>query len=144
MLMKWWSGSLSSEHRAIVKSIDDLAAAHVTAGDCERWDREKSYPADAMKALAESSWARLLVPEQFGGASATALDVAVVHQALARHSLAVAQAYYSLWVLGAEAIERLGTDDQRATWLPRLASGDARIAFALTEPDSGSDASALR
>jgi alkylation response protein AidB-like acyl-CoA dehydrogenase len=63
---------------------------------------------------------------------------------LARHSLAVAQAFYSLWLLGAEAFHRLGTPTQREAWLPRLAEGDARIAFALTEPDSGSDASALR
>jgi alkylation response protein AidB-like acyl-CoA dehydrogenase len=97
-----------------------------------------------MDTLAANGWARLTVPESYGGADASARDLVVVHEALARHSLAVAQAYYSLWVLGGEAILRLGTEQQRETWLPRLAVGDAEIAFALTEPDSGSDASALR
>jgi alkylation response protein AidB-like acyl-CoA dehydrogenase len=141
---RWWSGSLTSEQEAIVKAIDDVAAAHITVADCERWDRAKAYPHDAMKALAANGWSRLTVPESYGGADATARELVVVHQALARHSLAVAQAYYSLWVLGGEAILRLGTEEQRATWLPRLAEGAAEIAFALTEPDSGSDASALR
>jgi len=143
-MASWWSGELAEDHVAIVKAIDDLAAAHITVADCERWDRAKEYPQSAMSALADSSWSRLVAPEEFGGADASATDLVVVHQAIARHSLAVAQAYYSLWVLGAEAIHRLGDDEQRRTWLPRLAEGSARIAFALTEPDSGSDASALR
>jgi butyryl-CoA dehydrogenase len=143
-MTRWWSGSLSTEHRAMVASIDGLAGAHITPEACAGWDREKRYPHEAMKALADNSWARLTVPEEYGGVAASALDLAVLHQALARHSLAVAQAFYSLWLLGAEAFHRLGTPTQREAWLPRLAEGDARIAFALTEPDSGSDASALR
>ena len=140
----WWSGPLSAEHHAIVKSLDALAGTRITPAMCAQWDRERSYPQEAMDALAAGSWARLPVPEAFGGADASALDLVVVHQALARHSLAVAQAYYSLWVLGAEAIARLGTAEQRESWLPLLADGRARVAFALTEPGSGSDASALR
>ncbi|WP_246272014.1 acyl-CoA dehydrogenase family protein [Amycolatopsis acididurans] len=140
----WWSGSLDSEHRAIVKSLDALAASHITSEQCADWDERGAYPHEAMDALAAGSWARLPVPESYGGAGASALDLAVVHEALARHSLAVAQSYYSLWVLGAEAINRLGTEQQRAHWLPLLADGRARIAFALTEPGSGSDASAMR
>lgn len=70
-------------------------------------------------------------------------DLVVVHEAPARHNLVVGQAYFSLWVLGAEAIERLGTHEQKDKWLPRAVAG-AKIAFALTEPGSGSDAAALR
>ena len=82
--------------------------------------------------------------QEFGGAGARASDVALAHRTLARHGLAIAQAYYSLWVLGANAIAGLGSDGQKAAWLPRLAEGELRVAFALTEPDSGSDAAALR
>jgi alkylation response protein AidB-like acyl-CoA dehydrogenase len=139
----WWSGQLTDDQLAIVTAIDGLCSQHVTAKHCELWDRERAYPVDAMDALAANSWAALAVPPAYGGEGASAQDLCVVHMALARHSLAVAQAYYSLWVLGAEAISRLGTEEQRAQWLPRLAAGQARIAFALTEPGSGSDAAAL-
>jgi len=94
--------------------------------------------------LAEGGWAGLAVPAEHGGTAASARDLVVVHQALGRRSLALAQAYYSLWVLGADAIDRLGNASQRSAWLPRIAAGEVQIAFALTEPDSGSDAAALR
>ena len=98
----------------------------------------------AMDRLAEAGWAGLSVQEEYGGTGGSATDLALLHRTLARHAVAVAQSYYSLWVLGAEAIARLGTEKQRREWLPRIAQGSVRIAFALTEPGSGSDAAALR
>jgi alkylation response protein AidB-like acyl-CoA dehydrogenase len=97
-----------------------------------------------MSALAAAGWAGLAVPAEYGGTGGSSTDLVCVHRALARHSLALAQAYYSLWVLGADAIARLGDEHQRQRWLPAIARGEARVAFALTEPDSGSDAAALR
>jgi alkylation response protein AidB-like acyl-CoA dehydrogenase len=97
-----------------------------------------------MDALAAAGWAGLAVPAEYGGAGGSATDLVCVHRALARHSLALAQAYYSLWVLGADVIARLGDQPQRERWLPAIARGEARVAFALTEPDAGSDAAALR
>jgi alkylation response protein AidB-like acyl-CoA dehydrogenase len=140
----WWSGCLDADEAAIVDAIDQLCAAHVTKARCAHWDDTRTFPADAMMALAAGGWAALAVPTAHGGAGASARELAVAHQSIARHSLAVAQAYYSLWVLGAEAISRLGTEDQRVRWLPSIAAGEAYIAFALTEPGSGSDAAALR
>jgi alkylation response protein AidB-like acyl-CoA dehydrogenase len=140
----WWSGALQDHQSAMVDAIDSLCAKYVTDADCERWDREHSYPQEAMSALAAGGWAALPVAKEYGGAGASAVDLAIVHQALGRRSLAVAQAYYSLWVLGTEVIQRLGSSEQKRTWLERAARGDAAIAFALTEPGSGSDAAALR
>lgn len=134
----------SDEQRAIAEAIDELCLRELTPEYLARCHRESRYPAEAMAALASAGWAALAVPDAFGGTSGSAADLCLVHECIARHSLAVAQAYYSLWVLGAEAIQRLGNDRQRLEWLPRLAAGEAKIAFALTEPGSGSDAAALR
>ncbi len=97
-----------------------------------------------MAELAVGGWAATTVPEAWGGTGAANNELAVIHIALARHSLVVAQAFYSLWLLGADLLARLGSPAQREAWLPRIAAGTARIAFALTEPDSGSDAAAVR
>jgi alkylation response protein AidB-like acyl-CoA dehydrogenase len=140
----WWSGPLTADHRAIVEAIDALCDAHATDADCAGWDLDKAYPHKAMDALAAGGWAALAVAPSYGGEAATAADLSIVHRALGRRSLTLAQTYYSLWVLGAEAIHRLGTPAQRELWLPQIARGAARIAFALTEPGSGSDAAALR
>jgi alkylation response protein AidB-like acyl-CoA dehydrogenase len=137
-------GFESPEQAHMIEAIDQLAARHMTESYLRNCDRSGTFPQAAMQALAEAGWAGLAVPRAFGGTEGTVADLAVVHRAIARHGLAPAQAYFSLWTLGADAISRLGTPDQQQRWLPRLAAGDARVAFALTEPDSGSDAAALR
>ena len=138
------AGGRSTDQRALVDALDALCHAHVTPEYVARCDAEESYPSAAMAALAEAGWAGLAVDELYGGAGGSAGDLVVVHETLARHSLAVAQAYYSLWVLGADLLGRVGSETQRAEWLPRIAAGEVNVAFALTEPGSGSDAAALR
>jgi alkylation response protein AidB-like acyl-CoA dehydrogenase len=134
----------TDEQRRMAEGIDELCARHASPAAVASWDAEQRHPAEAMDALAAAGWAGLAVPQEHGGTGGSMMDLVCVHRALARHSLALAQAYYSLWVLGAEAIARLGSEPQRREWLPRLARGEARIAFALTEPGAGSDAAALR
>lgn len=125
--------------RALAEAVDDLCRRHVTPDYVRRCDDEQRYPSEAMDRLAEAGWAELATATGDGRVA----DLAAVEMALARHSLAVAQAYYSLWVLGADMLTRQGDDALRSEWLPRLANGQARIAFSLTEPGSGSDAAAL-
>ena len=131
---------LDERGRAIAEALDELCRRHVTPEYVRRCDDEQRYPEEAMQRLAQAGWAELATATGAG----CVRDLAVAHMALARHSLAVAQAFYSLWVLGGDMIAREGTDAQRAEWLPRIAAGQARIAFSLTEPGSGSDAAALQ
>ena len=134
---------LTSEQRAIVEAIDQICSTTATDELKLAWDREQRFPSEAMNALAEGGWASLAVSPEFGGQGASAADLAVVHEALGRHSLVLAQTYFSLWVLGAEAISRVGTPEQKKEWLPRIADGKALVAFAMTEPGTGSDARAM-
>jgi alkylation response protein AidB-like acyl-CoA dehydrogenase len=129
---------------AIRDAIDSFARRHLTAEYLAECDRQARYPSEAMSALAAGGWSSLSVPEEYGGSGASLMSLVAVHEALARHSLVVAQAYFSMWVLGAEALTRLGTSAQQEQWLPRINKGSCLIAFALTEPESGSDAAALR
>ena len=126
--------------RALAEAINGLCHRHVTPDYVRRCDDEQRYPEEAMRHLAAAGWAQLATATSPGRVR----DLAVAHMALARHSLAVAQAFYSLWVLGGDMIAREGTEAQRHEWLPQIAAGEARIAFALTEPGSGSDAAALK
>lgn len=133
----------TEDQQLMVKAIDEICRSIVTDEYSAEIDREARYPIEVMDALATQGWASLPVPASAGGGGASARDLVVIHDALARHNLVVGQAYFSLWVLGAEAIERMGTQEQKDEWLPRAVEG-ANIAFALTEPGSGSDAAALR
>ncbi|ORA26301.1 acyl-CoA dehydrogenase family protein [Mycobacterium aquaticum] len=134
----------SADQAAIRDAVDTFAQRYLTSQYLEQCDREAAYPREAMDALAAGGWSALPVPEELGGAGASITALITFHEALARHSLVVAQAYFSMWVLGADAVARLGTPMQQATWLPQISNGKGLIAFALTEPESGSDAAALR
>src|SRR5260370_30895342 len=129
---------------AIRDAIDAFARRHLTAEYLAECDRQARYPGEAMAALAADGWSTLPVTEEYGGTSASLMSLVAVHEALARHSLVVAQTYFSMWVLGADALARLGTTAQQKHWLPLISKGSCLVAFALTEPDAGSDAAALR
>jgi alkylation response protein AidB-like acyl-CoA dehydrogenase len=137
------NATLTEDQRSMVDAVDQICGKLVTDEYSAAIDNEARYPAEVMDALAAHGWAALPVSEEAGGGGGSAGDLVVIHEALARHNLVVGQCYFSLWVLGAEAIERMGTPEQKHEWLPRAAEG-AKIAFALSEPGSGSDAAALR
>src|SRR5947207_880469 len=97
-----------------------------------------------VRALGESGLLRYCVPESHGGALAT-LDsraLCVVREALAYRD-GLADFAFAMQGLGSGAITLAGSDAQRASWLPRIASGEAIPAFALSEPEAGSDVAAL-
>ena len=134
---------LTQDQLALVEGLDALCSRHIDDKLLFDLDQQARYPFDVMQALSDGGWASMAVPESHGGAGASARDMAVVLEELSRHSLVVGQAYFSMWILGAEAVIRLGTNSQANEWLPRIATEGARVAFALTEPGSGSDAAAL-
>jgi alkylation response protein AidB-like acyl-CoA dehydrogenase len=134
----------TQEHAVLASALDTLCAGEMSAEYLTACDDTSEFPAEALASLAAAGWAGLAVPPEYGGTGASVAELAIAHAVIARHSLSVAQAYYSLWVLAADAISRLGSPEQQREWLPRIADGSALVGFALTEPGSGSDAAALR
>src|SRR5450432_2535069 len=104
----------------------------------------RAAPGDAARALADAGAFKLCVPSIYGGVADEVSPLALV---VAREVLAgVAadcDAALAVQALAALPIGWAGTKEQRERWLPALASGRARGAFALTERDSGSDVGAL-
>ena len=97
-----------------------------------------------VRALGEAGLLRYCVPEAHGGAL-PALDsraLCVVREALAYRD-GLTDFAFAMQGLGSGAITLAGSDPQRANWLPRIARGEAIAAFALSEPEAGSDAAAL-
>jgi acyl-CoA dehydrogenase len=86
----------------------------------------------------------LAIPEEYGGLGLTMEEEVLVAIELAQASPAFRSLVGTNNGIGAQGILIDGTPDQKAAWLPRLASGEVIGSFALTEPDSGSDAASLR
>ena len=95
--------------------MTDLCERYVTPDYVKRCDDEQRYPDGGNGAPSRRQVGRVWrSPDKYGGAGGTAADLALTHRTLARHGFAIAQAYYSLWILGANAIAGLGNDEQKA------------------------------
>nr|MBA2599496.1 acyl-CoA dehydrogenase family protein [Actinomycetota bacterium] len=112
--------------------------------NAERWDEEHALPMDAVKQMAELGLFGLPFPEEYGGSGADFLTLCLAIEEIAKVDSSLAITLEAAVGLGAMPVYRFGTDEQRAKWLPPLATGDALAGFGLTEPGGGSDAGATR
>jgi alkylation response protein AidB-like acyl-CoA dehydrogenase len=106
-------------------------------------DRTGEFPEDVRRLLASHDVLALPFPEEHGGVGADLLTQCIAIEQIAR-ACATSSLILSVQALGALPILLGGTDEQKARLIPRLASGEKLVAFALTEPEAGSDAAAAR
>jgi alkylation response protein AidB-like acyl-CoA dehydrogenase len=134
---------LTPDQREIQALARDVARAEIEPNAAE-WDREHRFPRELYGKLAELGLMGVCIPEEYGGAGADFSSYILVLEELSRAdagvgvTVAVHTSAVSLPIL------RFGTDEQRSRFVPPLARGEVLGAFALTEPDSGSDAGSLR
>jgi alkylation response protein AidB-like acyl-CoA dehydrogenase len=134
---------LTPEQREIQALARDFAQAEIEPHAAE-WDREHRFPSELYPKLAETGLMGVCVPEEYGGAGADFVSYIIVLEELSRAdagvgvTVAVHTSAVTLPILG------FGTDEQRARFVPPLARGELLGAFALTEPEAGSDAGSLR
>lgn len=128
---------------------EGVAQTHVAPLN-RRIDRESAVPAAVMAALREAGAFASGFPEGFGGPAeaqsdpvGAVLSHGAMHEALGRASAAV-QGVLNVHHMGGSALARWGSAAQKAYWGPRLTSGETRCAIAITEPEVGSDATAVR
>ena len=112
------------------------------ASQAAKWDQDDAIPPAAIAKLAEMGLLGMSIPEEWGGLGYDARTVVMVIEEIARVSAALAIMVAVHNSVGAYPIYAFGTDEQKRKYLPKLTSG-AVGAFSLSEPASGSDASAL-
>jgi alkylation response protein AidB-like acyl-CoA dehydrogenase len=108
------------------------------------WDRTGRFPHEVVRELGSLGVMGVCTAEEFGGAGMDTLAMAVVVEEVARHDGSLALTVASHNGLCSGHIRIFGNAEQRARYLPKLASGEWLGAWALTEPGSGSDAAGLR
>jgi alkylation response protein AidB-like acyl-CoA dehydrogenase len=131
------------EQRLIAETARQFAEQSL-AGKAAQRDRDSEFPTQELRQLAELGLLGVNVPEALGGSQAgvVAYSLAVSEIAAADASISVAMAVTNMV---AEVICAYGSEEQKQTWVPRLCSGEAVAgAFALSEPQAGSDAASLR
>jgi alkylation response protein AidB-like acyl-CoA dehydrogenase len=136
------SFDVTDDQRAIGDLALEIAEGEI-APHIARWDREHVFPRELYGKLTAAGLMGITVAEEFGGAGVDTVSYALAIEELARVDAGTAVTL-SVHAMIAGAIGAIGTREQKERYLPMLATGDAIAAFALTEPDAGSDAAALR
>ena len=107
------------------------------------YDETEEYPLDIVETLAKSDFFALFVPEEYGGLGGGCLETALALEQFGRGCVGIATAYAAS-ALGAYPIIIGGSKDLKQRYLPDIATGTKRAAFALTEANAGSDASGIQ
>lgn len=131
----------ADHHRQLGRELRVWCAAHLPTDEPEDVDQRCR---ELVVSLGEAGWLRYCVPEAFGGAlpEIDARSLCLIRATLAYYS-GLADYVFAMQGLGSVAITRYGSPELQADYLPKVAAGQAIAAFALSEPDAGSDAAAL-
>lgn len=125
--------------------VDDELRAQIrrlcSEYDQEYWrrlDRERAYPEAFVDALTSAGYLACLIPEEYGGAGLGMREAAAILEEINRSGANGAACHAQMYTMG--TLLRHGSEEQKRRWLPGIASGELRLqAFAVTEPDAGSD-----
>lgn len=134
--------ALSEEQTAIFDMARAFGQEHI-APFARDWEKQGTIPKDLWPRVAELGLGGIYVSEDFGGSGLSRLDATLVFEALAMACPAVGS-FLSIHNMCGGMIDKFGSDETKAKWLPDLCTMSKVFSYCLTEPGSGSDASALR
>ncbi|PYC68931.1 acyl-CoA dehydrogenase [Micromonospora arborensis] len=130
---------LTDEQAALRESVRDFARDVVAPVIAEHYEQH-TFPYEVIRQMGKMGLFGLPFDEEHGGMGGDYFALCLALEELARVDSSVAITLEAAVSLGAMPIYRFGTEEQKATWLPRLLSGEALAGFGLTEPGTGSDA----
>lgn len=134
---------LLTEEQKMVKDLASKIADEKIRPVAAKYDQTEEYPWDMIKIIADAGLFGLFIPEQYGGMGINVLNLCLATEALSRACGGIAVCYAAS-ALGTFPIVLFGSEEQKQKYLPDLAAGKKVAAFAVTEPEAGSDASAIK
>jgi alkylation response protein AidB-like acyl-CoA dehydrogenase len=132
-----------SEEQSAIQDMARNFATEKLAPHAKQWDEDKHFPVDTLKEMAGLGFAGIYLQEEHGGSGLSRFDAALIFEALSGGCTSTA-AYMTIHNMASWMIDSFGNAEQRAKYLPRLTSMEWIASYCLTEPDSGSDAGAMR
>ena len=134
--------SLSEEHALFRSTVRDFVNREIRPVAID-WEHSGRYPTEIVETMKQLGLFGLTVPDEYGGLGADLITLAIVFEEISRGWMGIAG------ILGSHSlscfmIAKHGTEEQRRTYLPDLATGNRRTALALTEPDAGTDLQGIK
>jgi hypothetical protein len=125
------------------KSVREFAEAEIAPHVME-WDEDQIFPMEVVRKLGKLGYMGAIFPEDLGGAGLGYIEYSIIIEELSRVDGSVGIIVAAHTSLCSNHIYKMGTDEQRQRYIPRLASGDWLGCWSLTEPEAGSDAAGTR
>ena len=132
-----------TEEQEMIKELAAKIAKEKIEPVAAEYDENETFPNDIIEVLAKSDLFRVFIPEEYEGLGGGVFEMCLVVEELSKACGGIALAYAASG-LGTIPIILFGSEEQKKKYLPRLAAGEILAAFALTEPDAGSDAAAIK
>jgi len=134
--------SLTDDQVTIREAIREVCAAFPNTY-WQDLDRRSAYPDEFVRTLTDLGWLSILIPEEYGGGGQGVVEAAIVLEEINRSGGSAFACHAQMYTMG--TLLRHGTAEQKTRYLPRIARGELRLqAFAVTEPDAGSDTPRIR
>lgn len=133
----------TEEHKLLQRNVRDFAKKEI-GPSAAKIDRDEEFPWDNFRKMGEMGLMGVSIDPEYGGSGGGYIDLSIVVEELARVCAATSLIYIASVSLASKCIEAFATDEQKAAYLAPLARGQRLGAFALSEPNAGSDVAALR
>ena len=130
---------IQEEITAMVRSFVDNEILPVA----EHFDHEDSFPEEIVEQLKELGLFGITIPEEYGGLGLDLTTYAMVVEELSRGWISISGVINTHFI-GSYLLMKFGTDEQKEYFLPKMATGEIRAAFSLSEPELGSDVQAIK
>jgi alkylation response protein AidB-like acyl-CoA dehydrogenase len=133
---------LTDEQRAITEMVRQFADEQIIP-NAEHYDHEDEFPEPIVEQMKELGLFGVTIPEEYGGMGLDLTTYAMIVEQLSRGWISIS-GIVNTHFIGSYLLMKFGTDDQKQKYLPKMATGEIRAAFSLSEPEVGSDVQGIK
>jgi alkylation response protein AidB-like acyl-CoA dehydrogenase len=133
---------ITDEQKAITEMVHQFADEQIIP-NAEHYDHEDSFPEPIVEQMKELGLFGVTIPEEYGGMGLDLTTYAMIVEELSRGWISIS-GIVNTHFIGSYLLMKFGTDEQKQNYLPRMATGEIRAAFSLSEPECGSDVQAIK
>src|SRR5689334_11283528 len=132
----------TDEQRAIIEMVRQFADEQIIP-NAEHFDHEDEFPEAIVEQMKELGLFGVTIPEEYGGMGLDLTTYVMIVEELSRGWISISGVINTHFI-GSYLLMKFGTDEQKETFLPKMATGEVRAAFSLSEPELGSDVQGIK
>src|ERR1700753_1856224 len=133
---------MTDEQQAIIEMVRQFADEQILP-NAEHYDHEDSFPEPIVEQMKELGLFGVTIPEEYGGMGLDLTTYAMIVEELSRGWISIS-GIVNTHFIGSYLLMKFGSEAQKERYLPRMANGEIRTAFSLSEPELGSDVQAIK